>query len=94
MKLLKKEKKWLSVKILIALFPLMTISCGSKPIDVRIVKVNDFCERYEPFYLNKADFDIVDKLRASDEKNRMFIDKDIDNRTLNEKEFQECLEQD
>jgi siroheme synthase (precorrin-2 oxidase/ferrochelatase) len=44
--------------------------------------------------LNKADFDIVDKLRASDEKNRMFIDKDIDNRTINEKEFEECLKQD
>jgi len=68
---------------------LILISSGCAQTDVRIVKINDFCERYDSQILQEKDYDNIEEVR----KNKIFkitIDKIIDNKAVNEKEFEYC----
>lgn len=59
---------------------------------VETVRVDNFCEgRYESLWLEDKDFTNLGAMR-SNENHKVTIDKFIDNTTVNEKEYQLCLE--
>jgi hypothetical protein len=90
MKLLKIKNKLQFAKLLIAPCLLATILTGCSQIAVKTVKVNDFCDRYEPLWLVKSDFEAINNIRKYPTY-RLTIDKYIDFHAINEKEHQSCL---
>ena len=59
---------------------------------VKTVKVDSFCEdKFESLWLENQDFDNIGQIRAN-KSYKITLDKFVDNATINEKEYQLCLE--
>ena len=96
MKLLKTLNKYKKEGLLIAQFLLLIILTGCSKTVVQTVKIDSFCDgKYESIYtqrLDKKDFDNIAKIRQT-ENHRITIDKFIDYTTINEKEYDLCVQQ-
>lgn len=70
----------------------MLILNGCAKTSVKIVKVDSFCEgKFEPQRnLTKVDFTNIDEM-SHNQSHRATLDKLINNLTINEKEFKQCL---
>ena len=90
MKSLKIKKIFLSVRQLLGLLALTTILCGCANTAAKIVKVDNFCEgRFITQSLSKKDYDNIDQIRQNKDWKET-IDLILDNKTLNEKEYEHC----
>lgn len=68
----------------------MIILCGCANTAVKIVKVDNFCEgRFTTQSLSKKDYDNIDQIRQNKDWKET-IDLILDNKTLNEKEYDYC----
>lgn len=68
----------------------MTILSGCANTAAKIVKVDNFCEgRYTSQSLSKKDYDNIDQIRQNKDWKET-IDLILDNKTLNEKEYEYC----
>ena len=90
MKSLKIKKLFHNAKQLLGLLALTTILSGCASTAAKIVKVDNFCEgRYTSQSLSKKDYDNIDQIRQNKEWKET-IDLILDNKTLNEKEYEYC----
>lgn len=90
MKLSKIKKLFLSVRLWLGLLAPMTILSGCASTAVKIVKVDNFCEdRFTTQSLSEKDYDNIDQIRQNKEWKET-IDLILDNKTLNEKEYEHC----
>lgn len=69
----------------------MIILNGCASTDALIAPVNDYCFRYESIKLYEYDFKNIKEIRINQD-HRTTIDKFIDNITINEREYQRCIE--
>lgn len=90
MNLLTRKNKSQFAKQLIAPLLLAIILAGCSQTVVKTVKINDFCDRYEPLWLVKSDFETINNIRKNPIY-RLTMDKYIDFHAINEKESQSCL---
>lgn len=64
--------------------------CAPTAAKIKIASVDSFCEgKFESQWLERKDYDNIDEMRKN-EIWRATIDKIIDNKTLNEKEYEYC----
>jgi len=91
MKLIKIKQKLKSAKMIIANLLLTTTLSGCAKTGVSIVKSDTFCEgKFNTQYLLESDYDNIDQIKAKNPLWKSTIDKLTDNKTLNEKEFDQC----
>jgi len=91
MKSIRIKHKLNSAKMLIANLLLTTTLGGCASRGVSIVKSDSFCEgKFNTQYLLESDYDNIDQIRAANPLWKITINKIIDNKTLNEKEFDQC----
>lgn len=90
MKLLKKNAQWQNAKRLMKLLAVTLILNGCSQTVVKTVQVDSFCEgKFKSQWLLKKDRDNLIEIK----RNLVWketIDKLIDNKTLNEKEYDFC----
>lgn len=68
---------------------LTLVGCAKK--DAVIAIHDSFCEeKFESQILSKKDYDNLDLIRTANPDWKITLDKIIDNKTINEKEFEAC----
>lgn len=91
MKLLKLRGQLRNAKLLIAKLTLTLTLSGCVKKDAVIAIHDSFCEgRFETQILSKRDYDNLDSIRTANPDWKITLDKIIDNKTINEKEFEAC----
>ena len=90
MKLSKLNAIFQNAKTLLNRLAVMITLSGCASTGVRIVQVDSFCEgKFISQFLEKQDYDNIEAIRVNTEW-KVTIDKILDNKTYNEKEFEQC----